>query len=295
MGSKISSIVFQPPEVTYMQAKKHIIWLHTKGREENNTTSRSIPAFFIDRKSEVTFIFSHGNAEDIGMIYDWFFEFSREIHVNVLAYDYEGYGKTNGFPSEQNCYDDIDAAYNYLTTEKNISSDKIVLYGRSLGSGPSCYLAERLSKENIRLGGLILQSPFLSVFRVAFDFRFTLPCDMFPNIDRIKNVKCPVWIIHGNRDEVIPFWNGEVLFFAAPIKYRAKPFWVEIAGHNNIETLLREDGTFYEEFRGFLLEWVPIYGSYYNLNPSTSHSKGELDLTIRDSRKLKSKTSKRPI
>jgi abhydrolase domain-containing protein 17 len=79
----------------------------------------------------------------------------------------------------------------------------------------------------------------MSIFRVAFSFRFTFPGDLFPNVDRIGNIACPLLIIHGTRDEVVPFSNGEGLFFAAPISWRAKPFWVEGGGHNNIETMLR--------------------------------------------------------
>lgn len=57
---------------------------------------------------------------------------------------------------------------------------------------------------------IMVQSPLLSVYRVAFNFRFTLPGDMFPNVDRIRQVRCPVFVIHGTRDEIVPFRNGEV-------------------------------------------------------------------------------------
>lgn len=72
-------------------------------------------------------------------------------------------------------------------------------YGRSLGSGPTCQLAEELAKDGVKLGGVMLQSPLASAFRVAFNFRFTLLGDLFPNIDRVKNIACPVFIIHGTR------------------------------------------------------------------------------------------------
>jgi fermentation-respiration switch protein FrsA (DUF1100 family) len=232
MGGSISSLVFQPPEVTYVHAKKHIIWLKTK-------KDANIPAFYLDRRSQVTILFSHGNAEDLGMIYEWFMEFTKSVNVNLLAYDYEGYGKASGTPSEESCYDDIEAAYAFLTEVLHHPPQNIVLYGRSLGSGPSCYLAERLAREKVRLGGLVLQSPLLSIFRVAFNFRFTLFGDMFPNVDRIGNIACPLFVIHGTRDEVVPFWNGERLFLEAPVSWRAKPLWVDGAGHNNIETLMR--------------------------------------------------------
>ena len=195
MGSYISAIAFQPPEVTYMHAKKHIIWLRTK-------SDATLPAFFIDRRSAVTVLFSHGNAEDLGMIYESFCEFAKEMNVNVLAYDYEGYGKASGVPSEKSFYEDIDAAYAFLVDVLKQQPENIVIYGRSIGSGPSCYLAERLARANIPVGALILQSPLLSAFRVVFNFRFTLPGDIFPNIDRISNIRCPFLVVHGTRDEV---------------------------------------------------------------------------------------------
>ena len=251
-SSLLSSILYQPPPCSYVHAKKHIIWLRTK-------TEANVPSFFIDRHSKTTVLFSHGNAEDLGMIYEWFCEFTREAQVNLLAYDYEGYGKASGSPSEQGCYEDVEAAWTFLTEVLHQKPENIILYGRSLGSGPSCYLAEKLSLQGIRIGGLILQSPLMSVFRVAFNFRFTLPGDMFPNVDRIANVTCPVFLIHGTRDEVVPFWNGEGLFFATPVKYRAKPFWIDGAGHNNLETLTREEGLFFAQIIEFLIDWVPGY------------------------------------
>jgi pimeloyl-ACP methyl ester carboxylesterase len=258
MGSLVSSLLFQPPSLTFMHAQKHF-WLQTR-------TKNRIPAFFIDRNSTVTVLFSHGNAEDLGMIYDWFYDFTRQLNVNVLAYDYTGYGKSSGTVSEQNCYADIDAAWDYLTTQRVIPSKQIFLYGRSLGSGPSCYLAERLARSGTPLGGLIIQSPLCSAYRVAFNFRFTLPGDMFPSIDRCKNIKCPVFIIHGTRDEVVPFWHGQELFLATPVQYRAKPFWVDGGGHNNIEALLRDDGTFFERLSSYLKEHsrVAVAGSPSN-------------------------------
>ncbi|CAN0398486.1 unnamed protein product, partial [Laminaria digitata] len=159
--------------------------------------------------------------------------------VNVLAYEYSGYGKSEGTVSEENCYADVRAAYDYLTTQKKVLPQQIVLYGRSLGSGPTCQLAEELAADGVELGGIMLQSPLASAFRVAFNFRFTMPGDLFPNIDRVKNVACPLFIIHGTRDEVVPFWHGQELFLATPTKWRAKPFWVDGAGHNNVEALLR--------------------------------------------------------
>lgn len=151
MGSSLSSLVFQPPRVTYTQAENsQLFWLHTE-------SATQIPALHIDNGAKLTILFSHGNAEDLGMIYDWMTFFSMELRVNVLAYDYQGYGRAGGSCSERACYEDIDAAYRFLTTQLQIPSANIVLYGRSLGSGPSLYLAEKLGALGERIGGIILQ------------------------------------------------------------------------------------------------------------------------------------------
>jgi hypothetical protein len=83
-----------------------------------------------------------------------------------------------------------------------------------------------------------------------------LPCRLFlskfPNIDYAPRIKCPVFIVHGTQDEVVPFWHGEDLFMSLPQQWRAKPFWVEGAGHNNIEALLRPTGAFVDKLVEFL-------------------------------------------
>lgn len=193
------------------------------------------------------------------MIYEWFTEFTKKLKVNLFAYDYEGYGKAVGPPSEQKCYNNIDSAFEYLITQRRMAPESIVLYGRSLGSGPSCYLAEKLSRQGISIGGLVLQSALLSVYRVAFYFRFTMWGDSFPNLDRIRNVACPVFIIHGTRDEIVPFWNGEDLFLNAPIEWRACPYWVEKAGHNNVEMSFKEENLFFKRFSEFLQDHIDMY------------------------------------
>lgn len=72
---------------------------------------------------------------------------------------------------------------------------------------------------------------------MAFDFRYKLPGDMYLNLHRAKNFQCPVLIIHGTKDDIIPFWNGQKLFFEIPVMFRAKPLWIEGAFHNNLEKI----------------------------------------------------------
>ncbi|CAE8619314.1 unnamed protein product [Polarella glacialis] len=242
MGSAISKIVFQPPEATYTR-DPNLIWLHTSEHEV-------IPAFFIDRGREAKFtlLFSHGNAEDLGMIIQYFREVSHLLDVNIFAYDYTGYGMSTGEPSEQALYADIEAAFKYLRDIIGIPWTEVILYGRSIGSGPSIHLAKRTAVRAI-----VLQSPLMSIFRVAFSTSITLPGDMFPNIDRIGHVECPVYIVHGTKDEIIPSSHADELVRNCKEGTVYPPFMVENGGHNNLEIIARQP--FYENFTKFL-QWV---------------------------------------
>ena len=149
--------------------------------------------------------------------------------MNAVVYEYTGFGESNGrLPGEESLYEDIETVYLYLTENLNISPDNIILYGRSIGSGPSCYLAEKYD-----VAGVILHAGLLSAFRVLFNLRWTLPFDKFPNSDRIKNIDCPVYIVHGRRDEIVPFYHAQELYANSVHKY--PPYYVDGAGHNNIE------------------------------------------------------------
>lgn len=175
--------------------------------------------------ADLTLLYSHGNAEDLGDIRPRL-ERLQNLGFNVLAYDYRGYGLSSGRPTERGAYADIEAAYRYLRDRQHIPAEQIVLFGRSIGSGPSLYLA---SQEPV--GGLILESAFVSIFRILT--RLPLyPFDKFPNLQRIAAIDCPVLLIHGDRDRVIPFWHGQALFERA-----SEPkvwFPVPGAGHNDV-------------------------------------------------------------
>jgi len=137
MGGVVAKLAFLPPPPTYKQDWAVLRWL---------TTSREsrIPFVFIDFPgSRTTILFSHANAEDLGLIYDHVVMLSDVLQVNVMAYDYTGYGHASGTPSEQDCYADIAACFAFLLKEKDLLPSEIILFGRSLGSGPSVELASR--------------------------------------------------------------------------------------------------------------------------------------------------------
>lgn len=177
-----------------------------------------------------TILFSHGNATDIGAMYALQANLVSNLGVNVVMYDYSGYGESGGVATEFSSYSDIKTIYEY--TKQHVSKDpgNIILYGQSVGSGPSC----KLAYKNNEIGGMILHSPFTSGMRVLTPSRILGCLDIYPNIDRIKLVRCPVMVIHGKLDEEVPFVHGVELHNAVPPEFQRDPWWINDRGHNDI-------------------------------------------------------------
>jgi len=196
--------------------------------------------FFKNPDAEFTILFSHGNAEDVFGATP-FFEALRDAGFNVLAYDYRGYGASEGTASERKAYEDAETAYNYLVNELKIAPARIIVHGRSLGAAVSIDLAARK-----KCAGLIVESGFVSAFRVLTRYRI-YPFDKFENLEKIKKVKAPALFIHGKRDEIIPFRHGEKLFAEANEPKHFLP--LDNAGHNNVFALHRQ--TYLQAIRDF--------------------------------------------
>ena len=178
-----------------------------------------------------TVLYSHGNGEDLGDVRLRLSQI-QAIGVNVFAYDYRGYGTSQGSASEQGAYQDIDAAYRYLTTTLKQPPNRIIVYGRSVGSGPSIDLATRQA-----VAGLVVESGFTSVFRIITHIPL-FPFDKFPNINKIGAVRSPVLFIHGTRDRTIPFQHGQALFDRAN---QPKTFLtIDGADHNDVDQIAGE-------------------------------------------------------
>jgi fermentation-respiration switch protein FrsA (DUF1100 family) len=247
MGNGLAKLVFQPPPSSYGR-DPNLRWLTT-------STGDTIPAFYIHRENaKFTLLFSHGNAEDLGLIIRYFREVTYIMNVSVFAYEYSGYGMSSGQPQEAAVYTNVVAAFKYLRDELRIPWTQIIPYGRSIGTAPSVYLATQVAVR-----GIVLQSPMVSIYRIPFHLRFTLPGDVFVNIDKIGDVRCPVFIIHGTRDEIVPCWHGQQLYEACAKKGNAYlPYVVDGADHNNLEQQAGDD--FYNHFKRFLqhLEDTPV-------------------------------------
>lgn len=181
-------------------------------------------------EARLTVLYFHGNAEDLGNLLP-VLEQMRERGYSVCAFDYRGYGTTPGSPTEEHLYRDADAVYDHLV-KQGVDPNRMLLYGRSVGSGPAVDLAARRPA-----GGLVIENGFVSAFRVVTRVPL-LPADRFCNLRKLGRVRCPVLVIHARHDRTIPFWHGERLFAAAPEPKRS--FWAD-AGHNDVVAAAGDD------------------------------------------------------
>ncbi|XP_043724526.1 alpha/beta hydrolase domain-containing protein 17C-like isoform X2 [Telopea speciosissima] len=160
-----------------------------------------------------TVLYSHGNAADLGQMYELFIELSIHLRVNLLGYDYSGYGQSSGKPSEQNTYADIEAAYRCIENNYGAKQEDIILYGQSVGSGPTLDLAARLPQ----LRAVILHSPILSGLRVMYPVKRTYWFDIYK----------------GTSDEVVDCSHGKQLWELCKEKY--EPLWLKGGNHCDLE------------------------------------------------------------
>lgn len=176
--------------------------------------------------------------------------FRRSLGAGVLLFDYPGYGKSAGSPSEEGCYAAGEAAFNWLTDEQKIPANRVILCGQSLGGGTAVELATRHDHR-----ALVLIYTFASVPAVAKDrFPFlpthTLMRTRFDNLSKIGRCTRPVFFVHGTADRVIPFNHSEQLYTAAN---EPKHFLrIEDFGHSSVP-----DDVFAPELVKFLDRHAP--------------------------------------
>ncbi|TVQ66342.1 MAG: alpha/beta hydrolase [Balneolaceae bacterium] len=173
-------------------------------------------------------LFFHGNAGNISGRLESIMIFN-ELRLNVMIFDYRGYGRSEGKPTEEGTYRDAIAAWRYLTEVQDENPRDIILFGRSLGGGVAAWLA-----SEVEAGGLVLESTFTSAADLASEIYPFIPVRWllrirYPVIDYIDEIRKPVMIAHSRNDEVIPYHHGQKLYEAASEpKYR-----LELQGGHN--------------------------------------------------------------
>lgn len=176
-----------------------------------------------------TVLWCHGNGGNITHRAEMAREFLR-IGVDLMLFDYRGYGKSGGTPSEEGLYRDAEAVYDFLVKDLGVMPGKVVIFGKSLGGAVAVDLA---SKK--RCAALILQSSFTGAKDVASAMLPVFPVRWFMRSEfdaagKIGKVMVPTLFIHSPADEVIPYRLGRALYDVAP---EPKEFYdVPDAGHN---------------------------------------------------------------
>ena len=154
-----------------------------------------------------------GNLSDVGR--PAHYAGLRALGLNILAFDYRGYGESGGSPTEAGLYADAEAAYRYLTDTLQVPAERIVLFGHSLGSTVAVELATRVSAA-----GLVLDGALASVTARAQEVYFYVPVrwiarSRYASIDKIGRVAMPKLFLHARADDVVPIGHGRRLFEAA--------------------------------------------------------------------------------
>jgi uncharacterized protein len=178
----------------------------------------------------------------------------RRRGANVIAADYLGYGMSSGKPSEANFYLTAETLYKYATTRKEVNAQKIIFCGWSIGAGVATEMASRYPAA-----GLILISPFTSIAAMV---RKTLPIIVWPqlvlrhrfdNLAKISQVRCPLLLIHGRNDQLIPWQMSEELATRATNK--AIKIYIPNADHGDIFAI--GEVAVFTAISGFIKQVVP--------------------------------------
>jgi len=188
------------PSYTAEDIKKYLFYIPRRLDQmptylaHNNPGLDSIPCLWIPcYGTKRVLLYSHGNGCDLGQMCPELKIYANRWKVNVVAYEYEGYGIHTGRASTEACNRDIQLVYKFLTSELKVPASSIIIYGRSIGTGPSSFLASTL--KDSPPGCLMLQSPFTTIRALAqhlVGFIGMMSPNPFDNLAAIQNLTCPL-------------------------------------------------------------------------------------------------------
>jgi fermentation-respiration switch protein FrsA (DUF1100 family) len=194
-------------------------------------------------------LFCHGNAGNISHRLESIRIF-HDLGLAVCIFDYRGYGKSEGSATEKGTYLDAEGIWDYITAVKRVPPEKIILFGRSLGSAVAAHLA-----LTHRAGALIIESGFTSIPELGKKFFIFLPIRFlsryqYATIEKIDRIHIPKLFIHSPGDEIIPYMHGVALFEQAA---EPKEFLRITGGHN--EGFLLSGETYVRGLNAFISKY----------------------------------------
>lgn len=204
MGNQINKLIFPAPKPpTYNDDHLSLIWV-PKG---NKKTDGEIPCFYIPalKPSAKVLVYYHGNAEDIGCTEDFLVPIRNRFNFHILSVEYPGYGIYQGSTTADKIKADTHIIWGFLVNTLRIDADKIYVFGRSIGSGPSIHMASQYDPA-----AQMLFAPYTGIRDLAKDYTIFggMIIERFNNIESIKSVNSPIWFQHGKEDEVISYQHS---------------------------------------------------------------------------------------
>lgn len=218
------------------------VWLRTEDDVD-------IHGWFVNGGSDRVLLFFHGNAGNISHRLFSIRQF-LELGFSVFIIDYRGYGQSSGRVNEQGFYRDADAAWRYLTDERGIDAGSIVVFGRSMGGSVAAKLASRVEPK-----ALIVESAFTSVPDAAQDLYPWLPARWLSRLrhatkEYVRDVHCPVLVVHSRDDEIIPYHHGQEILAAAN---EPRAMLTLRGGHN--DAIATDEANYVSGLRSFLADY----------------------------------------
>lgn len=255
MKTSLEKILFpapNPPHYTKDSHRDYLFWLPTV--QTNGEIMVKIPCMLYSPSHTAQFfvIWCHGNGVDMGTMDMTMKSLSRRLQAHVLIFEYPKYGLLQGIPSSPNketINQYADCAFIFVRDTLKWPTDRIIIYGHSIGTGPACHLASTQS-----VGGLILQSPYRSIEGLVREKMpwiaqwINIPC--WNNDETIRLITCPILFIHGERDKLIPCHHSQALFDALSDDHKKKLVFLPEDDHNSISdpVILIHVGSFLREY-----------------------------------------------
>jgi len=241
-------IIFQPN--TFLERTPHALGLEFEDIYFTARDGVRLNGWFIPfPASTSTLVWFHGNAGNMGDRLENIKLLHNYVNVNIFIFDYRGYGRSEGRPSEEGVYLDGEAALDRVKNKtRSAGARKTILFGRSLGAAVATEIATRFESD-----GLILESPFISVAemaRVVFPFLPIRPLlrTRFNIREKIEKIKVPLLVLQGDRDDVVPYEHGKRVFEAAPEP--KKFFTIPGAAHN--DTYIVGGKRYFQQLKEFI-------------------------------------------
>jgi pimeloyl-ACP methyl ester carboxylesterase len=225
---ELNSIIFPAPRQSYNREDypDQLVWV------PKIPDQFSIPCLYLEYQegSSKVMIYFHGNAEDLGQAFEVLETLRSVLHIHIFAVEYPGYGLYSGKPTSESILNDAECVYSFLLSS-GVKPENIIVFGRSIGSGPATYLA-----STRKVGCLMLMSAYTSIKAAAKSLagKFgSLIKERFENVKKMPQVTCPTFFVHGMMDKVIPYTHSQVLHEAC--KGPSSLFLPPLMSHNNFD------------------------------------------------------------